>query len=105
LELLDDDQRVAFGLLGLTPDEFWRSSPAELRALTVGHAERREETLQLLALHASWICTVTAGKRITPQKLLGRRRTSDLPETLQRDQFEKRWREVEAVRDDPERWH
>lgn len=67
-------KRLAFGPLGLKPDEFWRLTPAELSELAEGYRERMDHVMHIVAWHAANVMNVHLRRKVTPAKLLGKGR-------------------------------
>ena len=90
------DRKVALGLLGMTAEQFWCTTPCELRWMIEGWQERRTQLYEDMAVHAAWIVSHLVGKPVHPDKLLGRKktRTSDLHPDMQDYLLTKRWAEV-----------
>lgn len=68
-------ETIAYGELGLTPDEFGELCPAEFRAMVRGARKREEREWQRLAwqtAHQLNISGKSTRTRITPAKLLGK---------------------------------
>lgn len=53
-------QRIAYGFLGLRPDEFWRLTPKEYELMVEGHLESRRA---FNAQRAAEVCANVRGQR------------------------------------------
>jgi hypothetical protein len=63
---------LAFGPLGLKPDEFWKLTPNEIFEMAEGYQERVDTQMHLLAWHAANIMNIHLKKKVTVNKLLGK---------------------------------
>ncbi len=87
---------MALGVLGMTAEQFWHTTPLELRWMIEGWQERRRQAYEDMAVHAAWICSHLVGKPVSADRLLGRKlhRTSDLHPAMQEQLLTKRWEQV-----------
>ena len=69
-------KKIAFGLLGLKPWEFWKLTPGEYLEMCEGYNLRVENEMRRLAWHAANIMNVHLKKRhrVTVDQLLGKKR-------------------------------
>jgi len=64
-------------MLGITPDQYWKLTPAELGEMLEGYSWRQERVWDVAAWVTSHMINIsgkTTRKKITPDKLLGRKK-------------------------------
>lgn len=60
---------------GLTPTEFWKTTPAELALVFKARGREIEEMQWLAAWHLSGVVNLLPGNNVTPAKLMGKTET------------------------------
>lgn len=66
---MEEAKPIAYGPLQLTPDQFYRLTPAEFRELVEGWEWREDYQLQTIALIVSHVVQPHIKKKLTPKKL------------------------------------
>jgi hypothetical protein len=65
---------LAYGGLGLRPDEFWSMSPHDFYAMSNGFMAREDREMDKLAWLAAAVMSPHITKPITPDQLRGKRK-------------------------------
>jgi len=76
-------QRVAYGILGLRPPEFWELTPKQYLLMIEGHEKKDESVWNKIAQLASWNTAPHLKNPVTPEKLLNPRKESKRKTTRQ----------------------
>lgn len=69
---MKENSKLAYGALGLKPDEFYRLTPGQFYDMMEGYAWRADQRMQEMAWALSNLMNCWTKKRITPRKLLKR---------------------------------
>lgn len=73
-------KRTAAGLLGLSIDQFWSTTPADYRDLMEGYNLRHDIEMQMLAWQTALLINVHSKRKIKPAQLLGKRGENQISE-------------------------
>ncbi len=64
-------KRLGLGELKLTPAEFWRYTPADLKHAARGASDQEQRAYKRMAWALAPVLSVLTGKRVTEKRLLG----------------------------------
>lgn len=84
-------QKIAYGLLGLQPLEFWVLTPKEFKLMVEGYQMKDKSVWSKVAQLASWVTAPHLKKPISPEKLLnpeGSRKSKDKAKTTEQESRE-----------------
>jgi hypothetical protein len=72
----EEMQKIAYGQMGLKPDEFWNMSPREFVLMLRGYKEKQEREFDLWALSAYYSTNSMFWKKpITLNAIMGKKQT------------------------------
>lgn len=92
--------QMAFGVFGLSPQEFWGMSLVEWHARMSGFAGRDKMEMRRLAWHAQFVLIAAGAKpeEVSVSKLLGEKEPRRRPELTPKEKMNRMWASVEKQR-------
>jgi hypothetical protein len=82
-------KRTASGLLGLTLEQFWSTTPADYKDILEGYNLRHDVEMQMLAWQTALLINVHSKRKIKPSQLLGKKNQDELTNEQKLQQLKK----------------